>query len=44
MVVTSGKITDTIKALARATHAISLFVYGGGRSGAVMPIDAVRSV
>lgn len=38
MAVTSGKITDTIKALARAAQAISLFVYGGGRAGAVMPI------
>ena len=38
MAVTSGKITDTIKALARATEAISLFVYAGGRAGAVMPV------
>ena len=38
MAVTSGKITDTIKALARATEAISLFVYAGGRVGAVMPV------
>jgi hypothetical protein len=38
MAVTSGKIADTIKALARATQAISLFIYAGGRAGAVMPI------
>jgi hypothetical protein len=33
----SGKITDAIKALARAAQAVSLFVYRGGRAGAVMP-------
>jgi hypothetical protein len=38
MEVTSKKIADAIKALARATEAISLFVYGGGRKGAVMPV------
>jgi hypothetical protein len=38
MAVTSGKITDTIKAFARAMEAISLFVYAGGRAGAVMPV------
>jgi hypothetical protein len=37
MAVTSGKISDTIKALARATQAISLIVCAGGRAGAVMP-------
>ena len=37
MALTSGKITNTIKALARATQAISLFIYAGGRAGAVMP-------
>jgi hypothetical protein len=35
--VTTSKITDAIRALARVTQAISLFVYGGGRAGAVMP-------
>jgi hypothetical protein len=35
--VTTNKITDAIRALARVTQAISLFVYGGGRAGAVMP-------
>lgn len=34
---TTDKITDTIKVLARAAEAVSLFVYGGGRSGSVMP-------
>ena len=38
MAVTSGRISQAIKALARATQGISLFVYGGGRAGAVMPI------
>ena len=38
MEITSKKIADAIKALARATEAISLFVYGGGRAGAVMPV------
>jgi hypothetical protein len=38
MEVTSKKIADAIKALARATEAISFFVYGGGRAGAVMPV------
>jgi hypothetical protein len=35
--VTANKITDVVRGLARVTQAISLFVYGGGRSGAVMP-------
>jgi len=35
--VTRNKIADAITALARAAQAISLIVYGGGRSGAVMP-------
>jgi hypothetical protein len=38
MAVTFGKVTDTIKSLARVVQAISLFVYGGGRAGAVMPV------
>lgn len=38
MAVTSGKITDTIKALARVTEAVSLLAYAGGRRGAVMPV------
>lgn len=37
LAVTSGKISDTIKTLARATQAISLFITAGGRAGAVMP-------
>jgi hypothetical protein len=36
--VTSKKIADAIMALARATEAISLFVYGGGRARALMPV------
>jgi hypothetical protein len=38
MEITSKKIADAIKALARATEAVSMFVYGGGRAGAVMPV------
>jgi hypothetical protein len=38
MEITSKKIADAIKALARATEALSLFVYGGGRARAVMPV------
>jgi hypothetical protein len=38
MEVTSKKIADAITALARATEAISLLVYGGGRARAVMPV------
>jgi hypothetical protein len=37
-VVTSKKIADAIKALARATEAISLFVYRGGQARAVTPV------
>jgi hypothetical protein len=36
--VTDNKINDAIKALARAAQAVSLFVYGGGRSGTVVPV------
>jgi hypothetical protein len=35
--VTTDKITDATKALARAAEAMSLIVYAGGRSGFVMP-------
>jgi hypothetical protein len=35
---TANKITDAIKALARAAQAMSLLVYAGGRSETVMPV------
>jgi hypothetical protein len=35
--VTVDNITDVIRNLARVAQAMSLFVYGGGREGAVMP-------
>ncbi len=38
MALTSGRITEAIKVLARATEAISLFLYAGGRAGSVMPV------
>jgi hypothetical protein len=38
MALTSGRIAETIKALARATQATSLFLYAGGRAGSVMPV------
>jgi hypothetical protein len=37
VIVTASKITEVIRKLARVAQAISLIVYGGGRSGAVMP-------
>jgi hypothetical protein len=36
--VTDNKINDAIRVLARAAQAISLLVYGGGRSGTVVPV------
>ncbi len=37
VIVTANKVTDVIRNLARVAQALSLFAYGGGRSGAVMP-------
>lgn len=39
LMVTTNKITDAIRALARATEAISVYVlFAGGRSGSLMPV------